>query len=65
VNIVTRYGYLWTSKKSGGSGKWTGTVNQLRSGVTIDLPGKEFVNRAIFYVSGLPSEPDLPEWKQP
>ncbi len=62
VSVVAKYGVAWTSTTSGGSGSWTGTPSQLQSGVTIDLNGKGFTNKATFNLSGLPSEPRLPEW---
>ena len=64
VSIVARYGTVSTSTMSGGSGTWTGTANQLRSGVTIDLNGNRFTNMATFSLSGIPVEPLLPAWKK-
>lgn len=55
--------------KSTFSGSWTGSVDQLRSGLTIDLFGEGFTNRATFRatfsLSGIPPEPELPEWTRP
>jgi hypothetical protein len=63
VSVVARYGVVWTSTTPGGSGSWTGTPNELQSGVTIDLNGNGFTNKATFSLSGLPPEPLLPEWR--
>ncbi len=64
VSIVAKYGKVWTSTTSGGSGNWTGTPEQLRSGVTVDVKGDGFTNRATFSLAGIPEEPALPtEWK--
>lgn len=63
VFIVAKYGWVLTGTMSGGSGTWTGTPNQLRSGVTIDLNGDGFTNKATFSLTGIPPEPTLPDWK--
>jgi hypothetical protein len=62
VSVVAKYGWVGTSTMSGGSGSWTGTPNQLRSGVTIDLDGDGFTNKATFSLAGIPTEPTLPDW---
>jgi len=64
VDVVAKYGALWDSTMPGGSGSWTGTPNQLRSGVTIDLNGDGFTNRATFAIEGIPPEPPLPDWRK-
>ena len=63
ISIVPKYGVLWKWTESGGSGKWSGTPNQLRSGVTIDVKGDGFINKATFSLEGIPPEPPLPNWK--
>ena len=63
VSIVAKYGVVWTSTISGGSGKWSGTPNQLRSGVTVPVKGDGFTNNASFSLSGIPKEPPLANWK--
>lgn len=63
VSVVARYGLVFTGSTPGGSASWTGTPNQLRSGVTIDLNGDGFTNRATFSLTGIPPEPTLPDWK--
>ncbi len=63
VSVVAKYGWVGTSTMSGGSGSWSGTTNQLRSGVTIDLNGDGFTNKATFSLTGIPPEPPLPDWK--
>ena len=63
VSIVAKYGWIGTSTISGGSGSWTGTPNQLRSGVTVALNGNGFTNKATFSLTGIPAEPALPVWK--
>jgi hypothetical protein len=63
VSVVAKYGVTWTSTTPGGSGRWTGTPNELQSGVTIDLNGQGFTNKATFRLNGLPPEPQLPEWR--
>lgn len=62
VTVVAKYGWVASSTTSGGSGSWTGTPNQLRSGVTIDLNGAGFTNKATFSITGIPTEPKLPAW---
>jgi len=67
VSIVTKYTgklLVTTASMPGGSGTWTGTPNQLRSGVTINLNGDGFTNKAVFSLTGLPKEPLLPGWKK-
>jgi len=51
VSIVAKYGWMMTSTMSGGSGDWTGTPNQLRSGVTV-------TSVAVIYKQG----DVLPQW---
>lgn len=63
VSIVAKYGTVTTSTMSGGSANWSGTANQLRSGVTLDLNGNSFTNKATFALSGIPPEPPLPAWR--
>jgi len=63
VAVVARYGWISISTMSGGSGSWTGTPGQLLSGVTIDLHGGGFTNKATFALTGVPPEPALSEWK--
>ena len=63
VSIVAKHGLVIISTMSGGSGSWTGTPNQLRSGLTIDLNGEGFTNKATFALTGIPPEPTLPDWK--
>jgi hypothetical protein len=63
VSIVARYGVVWDWTMSGGKGTWTGTLDQLRSGVSIDLNGDDFTNKATFTLTGIPSEPPLPSWR--
>ncbi len=65
VAVVAKYGLVKISTTPGGSGSWTGTPDQLRSGVTIDLAGKGFTNKATFSLSGVPAEPKLPQWTRP
>lgn len=65
VTVIAKYtGMLLvtTGTMSGGSGSWTGTPDQLRSGVTVDLNGDGFTNKATFSIEGIPAEPKLPEW---
>lgn len=62
--IVARYGLLYDSTMSGGKGVWYGSVDQLRSGISIDLPGNGFKNVATLSVDGLPPEPELPAWNR-
>ena len=66
VAITYRYGTssAWTSRGNGGSGSWTGTIEELRRGVSIDAKGDGFTNKASFSISGLPMEPTLPPWHQ-
>ncbi len=63
ASIVARYGVVWDSTMSGGKGTWTGTIDQLRSGVSIDLSGDGFTNKATLTLHGIPLEPTLPQWK--
>jgi hypothetical protein len=63
ASIVARYGVVWDSTMSGGKGTWTGTPDQLRSGVSIDLSGDGFTNRATFTLQGIPPEPTMPQWR--
>jgi hypothetical protein len=63
VSIVAKYGVVFTSTMSGGSGNWSGTPNQLRSGVTVPVKGDGFTNNASFSLSGIPEPPPLPNWK--
>jgi hypothetical protein len=62
--IVARYGLLYDSTMSGGKGVWSGMVDQLRSGISIDLPGDGFKNTANLVVDGFPTEPELPAWNR-
>ncbi|NQW47407.1 MAG: hypothetical protein HQ464_06530 [Planctomycetes bacterium] len=64
VEIYNKYGTAWTSRGNGGSGSWTGTIEELRRGVSIDAKGDGFTNKASFSISGLPMEPTLPPWHQ-
>ncbi|MBI5764289.1 MAG: hypothetical protein HZA51_12275 [Planctomycetes bacterium] len=64
VSVEAKHGWVVKSTMSGGSGTWTGTPYQLRSGVTIDLSGDGFTNKATFSLTGFPPEPPLPEWKK-
>jgi len=64
VKNVTTYGKLLTDTIPGGEGSWTGTPNQLSSGITVDLKGVGFTNEATFLLKGLPTEPELPAWRK-
>jgi hypothetical protein len=64
VTIVAKYGWAWSSSMSGGKGDWSGMVDQLRSGISIDLPGDGFKNTANLVVDGFPTEPELPAWNR-
>lgn len=63
VAVVARYGWISMSTMSGGSGSLKVTPNQLTSGITIPLYGSGFTNKATFALTGVPTEPALPEWK--
>lgn len=62
VSVVAKYGWVIRGTTSGGSGRWTGTPNELLSGVTIPLNGDGFMNNATFALTGIPPEPTLPNW---
>ena len=64
VKNVTTYGKYLTDTIPGGEGSWTGTPNQLSSGITVDLKGVGFTNEATFLLKGLPTEPELPAWRK-
>jgi hypothetical protein len=62
VAITCKYGRVTTSRMDGGKGSWTGTIDELRRGASIDAKGDGFVNHCTFSVHGLPNEPALPPW---
>lgn len=45
-------------------GMWTGTPRELAKGVAVDVRGNGFTNKAVFFISGIPPEPKLPEWSR-
>ena len=63
VSIVAKYGLVSISSMNGGSANESYTPRQLKSGVTIDVKGDGFNNKATFSLSGFPDEPQLPDWK--
>jgi len=64
VAITCKYGAAGDSNMNGGTGSWTGTIGELRRGVSIDATGDGFTNRATFSIRGLPTEPTLPSWRR-
>ncbi len=53
-----------TDYDKNGEGNYTGKVDQLKKGKTLELrsPKDDFTNHAVFRLEGIPNPPDLPDW---
>jgi len=56
----------FTDYDNNGEGYYNGKIEDLKQGKTLLLrpPKGEFVNKAIFRLEGIPSTPDLPDWRK-
>lgn len=63
VSIEAMYdGFLWFNSKIRTENSWTGTPRELMRGKTIDLHGNGFTNKVSLVATGVPPEPELPQW---
>ncbi len=66
IEIQIKEKNWWKSSyEDNGEGRFEGQIADL-NGKTIRLipPGHEFVNKAVFRLEGIPSEPHLPDWRE-